>query len=374
MPKAFDTNLADAQATDVKPCTAELFDLTAYADYAGSLARRCADFWQATSGVLVYRRMRVAEVFSYGCRNMQDSLAWQLGALQKSMRYQADIPNFLEPWYGIGTIASAWGMEYLWPEKQAPAVKGSFQSIDEALAYQPQLVEKTPVGKHILEMIGYFLDKTKGQLPISLTDTQSPLNSAGYLVDTTNFMLASVLNPERFRELLDRVAEQAIAFSRTQLNLLNEVIVWPGHGFGSSPYFKGLGMSDDNMLMISGEQYLALCASATEKFGNAFGGPVFHSCGNWSGRIDQIKKLRNLRMVDGAFSAETDPDPNPVVPFQSFAGSGIIVHARIVGDADTITDIVKNLWKPGMKLIVTTNCQTPEEQSIAYERIHAICK
>ncbi len=36
---------------------------------------------------------------------MKKSLEWQLGALKKSMEYKADIPNFLEPWYGIGTIA-----------------------------------------------------------------------------------------------------------------------------------------------------------------------------------------------------------------------------------------------------------------------------
>ena len=133
-------------------------------------------------------------------------------------------------------------------------------------------------------------------------------------------------------------------------------------------------MSDDNLLMISGQQYLDLCAPATEKFGNAFGGPVFHSCGNWSTRIEQIKRLKQLRMVDGAFSSETDPDPNPVIPFQAFAGSGIIVHARIVGDVDTITEVVKKLWLPEMKLIVTTYCQTPEEQAIAYDRIHALCQ
>ena len=374
MLKEFNTSLADAQATAVSPCPPERFDLDAYQAYAAALADGCARFWQAESGVLVYRRMRVGEVFSYGCRQKEDSLAWQLGALQKSMAYKADVPNFLEPWYGIGTIASAWGLDYQWPEKQAPAVKGTFQSIDEALNYQPEPVEDTVIGRHILNMIQYFLDKTQGRLPISLTDIQSPLNSASYLVDTANFMMAAVLNPDNFRTLLDRVAEQAISFTRTQLKLLNDTIVWPGHGFASSPHFRGIGMSDDNLLMISGQQYLDLCAPATEKFGNAFGGPVFHSCGNWSTRIEQIKRLKQLRMVDGAFSSETDPDPNPVIPFQAFAGSGIIVHARIVGDVDTITEVVKKLWLPEMKLIVTTYCQTPEEQAIAYDRIHALCQ
>ena len=374
MPRTFDTNLADAQATQVMPCAPELFNLAAYHDYINRLSESCADFWQASSGVLVYRRMRVAEVFSYGCRNMKDSLAWQLGALKKSMDYQADVPNFLEPWYGIGTIASAWGLDYHWPEKQAPTVNGTFNSIEEVLHYEQVGVEKTDIGKHILQMIHYFLDKTKGLVPISPTDTQSPLNSASYLIDTTNFMMASVLDPGQFRQLLDRVADLAIAFTKSQLDLLDDVVVWPGHGFASSPHFQGIGMSDDNMLMISGQQYMDLCAAATEKFGNAFGGPVFHSCGNWSGRVGHIKELTNLRMVDGAFSPETDPDPNPVEPFHAFVDTGIVLHARIVGDLETITDVVKRIWKPGLKLIIVTYCQTPEEQLRAYQEIHAICQ
>jgi len=49
------------------------------------------------------------------------------------MKYRADIPNFLEPWYGIGTIASAFGLDYIWYEGQAPTTRPPFNSIKEAL-------------------------------------------------------------------------------------------------------------------------------------------------------------------------------------------------------------------------------------------------
>ena len=63
-------------------------------------------------------------------------------------------------------------------------------------------------------------------------------------------------------------------------------------------------------------------------------------------------------MVDGAFSEETDPDPNIVEPFaEQFVNTGIIVNARIVGDIQIITETVKKLWKPGIKLIVVTYCR-----------------
>jgi hypothetical protein len=33
--------------------------------------------------------------------------------IEKSMKYRADIPNFVVSWYGIGTIASAFGIDYI---------------------------------------------------------------------------------------------------------------------------------------------------------------------------------------------------------------------------------------------------------------------
>ena len=79
-------------------------------------------------------------------------------------------------------------------------------------------------------------------------------------------------------------------------------------------------------------------------------------------------------MVDAAFSAETDPHPNPVAPFaEGFAGTGIVLNARIVGDVGVIEKTVRKLWRPGLKLIVVTYCPTPEEQERAYNVIHEIC-
>jgi hypothetical protein len=79
-------------------------------------------------------------------------------------------------------------------------------------------------------------------------------------------------------------------------------------------------------------------------------------------------------MADGAFSPETDPNPNPPLPFaETFAHSGIILNARIVGNTDVIVETVRQLWRPGMKLIVVTYCATPEEQEKAYDMIHEIC-
>ena len=230
----FNTDLPDSQGTQVQPVSPDRFDYQAYADYEAGLLERSRRFWQADSRVAVYRRFRVPQCFSWMCRDREASLSYQLGALAESMAYKADIPNFLEPWYGIGTLASAFGIDYVWPKRQAPVVPHAFGSIQETLDHTAIPVEETAIGRHTLGMIEYFVDATHGKLPISLTDTQSPLNALSFLVETNDFYMGFLDAPDALARMLDRLVPLQIAFVKRQLGLLGDTIVWPGHGFASS--------------------------------------------------------------------------------------------------------------------------------------------
>ena len=375
MKDEFNSSLADSQATAVTPLTPEQFDTEAYADYAARLDARCKAFWEAPSGVLVYRRMRVKEVFTGDCRDMEHSLHWQLGALKQSMKFKADIPNFLEPWYGLGTVASAYGFGYIWEKDLAPAVDGKFASTAELLAAPCKPVAETEIGRHTLDMVEYFLDKTKGRIPMSYCDVQSPLNTLSNIIDSNQFYMDFYLDPDSMKKAMDRTADLLIDFTRAQQRLIGDALAKPGHGFASSRTFDGLGMSDDTITMLSPDLYVDMAVPAMAKAGDAFGGTVFHSCGNWSDKKADIVAIKNIRMADGAFSKATDPGANPTEGFaDTFAGTGVVLNARIVGDPELVESKVKELWKSGMKLIVVTYCETPEEQAEVYDRIHAICR
>lgn len=369
----FDNRLADAQATQVDPVKSEDFDFEGYEVYSAELNKTCTRFWKSSSGVVVYRRMRVAECFSFGCRDIKRSLELQLGALQKSIFFKADVPNFLEPWYGIGTVASAFGGDYIWVQGNAPALKPRFSSIDEVLSFEPQEIARTNIGRHTLNMIEYFMDQTKGRLPISLTDTQSPLNMIGHLYPLDQFFMDMLLEPEKVVRLFEILSGLSIRFNQEQMKLIGSSLVYPGHGFASSTKWSGLGMSDDNAIMISPEQYLEIAAPSVEKICAPLGGPVFHSCGDWSAWVDAVLQIKGLKMADGAFSPQTDPGAtNYLETFHRFANTGVVLNARIVGDLETIRHQVSRLWVPGMKLVVVTYCQTPAEQGKAYDLIHEI--
>ncbi len=369
MAGSFDFSLADSQGTEVVPIAPEQFPFEEYLAYTENLESRCSDFIQKKRNSLVYRRFRVPAVFADASADMQASLELQLGGLAASMRFASDIPNFLEPWYGIGTVASAFGCTYAWHPGQAPATTAPFSSFKAALASDPVAIENTPVGKHTIEMLEYFLEKTRGMVPVSLCDVQSPLNASGYLVDTNNYYLGLYDDPESFKELLERIVDLSIPFYRKLQDMTGTAQVYPGHGFASSRVFTGFGMSDDNITMLSPDLYRELVLPSVNRLGTAMGGTVFHSCGNWVDKLPVVREMAGLLCVDGAFSAETDPDPNSPEPFiANLSGSGVILNARLVGSPDSIGDRLSVLTDSSVRTILVTYGRTPEEQQALYER------
>ena len=366
----FNFNLADSQATLVHPIPPKDFCLNEYADYAAALDERCKEFWNADEGILVYRRMRVKEVFAADSCNMEKSLQWQLGALKESMKFKADIANFLEPWHGLGTVASAYGFDYIWEPGQAPAVNGKFASANELVNAPYVPVAETDIGKFTLDMTRYFVEQTEGRIPMSFCDVQSPLNTVSNIIDSNQFYLDFYDNPGDMRTALERTSKLLTDFTLEQQKIIGDALARPGHGFASSRMFTGLGMSDDTITMMPDDIYFDMCVPPLVKAGMPFGGPVFHSCGNWSGKKEGIANIEGIRMADGAFSLATDPGANPTDGYADvFAGKGVVLNARIVGKPSLVIEKVKQLWKPGMKLIVVTYCDTPEEQAYVYKKI-----
>ena len=367
----FDTSLRDSQGTEVAPVAPENFDLDAYAEYEAAMLEKNQRFAAGDRGLLVYRRVRANGVFYDKCRDYKESLALQLGALKASMAYKADIANFLEPWYGIGYIASCFGSAYEWLPEQAPSVKPKFSSAQEILDADFVPIAQTPEGKYNLEMIEYFMDKTKGKIPVSFSDLQSPLNMLTYLLPVTDLFLEVYDDPEGIKKAAKLCADLLKEFSGTAEKSDRRRPGKPRHGFASSRVFTGLGLSNDTSIMLQEDDYVELFRDIDEELAEDFGGFVYHSCGVWEQKINMVKGYRNIKGADGAFTIETDPKPNNPEAFaDAFAGTGIVLNARAVGNPENSFAAFEKLWRPNQKLIAVTYCKTVEEQEELYRRLH----
>ncbi len=376
MANVFDVNKRDAQATVIAPMKVADFDIERYADYEASLLEGNKKFFEGKSGIQVYRRVRADGVFFNKSRDYKESLELQLGALTKSLEFKADIANFLEPWYGIGYIASAFGHGYHWGEG-SPEVRDHFSSMEEILKIDPIPLDKSPIGKHMLETIEYFLDKTKGRVPISYTDVQSPLNMLSYLMPITDLFMEMFDDPEGVEKVTAIITDLLIDFLKKQQNLIGDCLAKPGHGFASSRNFHSMGMSADNVVMLSTDQYEEMFRAYDNKIGNAFGGLAFHSCGEWSLHAKMVKDFSSLNFIDGAFSPQTDPGFNDCKKWHDiFAGTGTIVNTRCVGSPEDVVPYFKDMYGENndMRMIAVTYCETAEEQNRMYDAIHALEK
>jgi uroporphyrinogen-III decarboxylase len=370
----FDYTKADAMAMPVTPMDSAAFNLARYEAFAAEADQRYAGFLRKKEGVAVWQRVRVGEVFRDQCRDMKQSLRWQLSGLTRAMDYLTDAPAYLEPWYGIGTAASAFGAEYEWLPGQSPAVKPVYRTMDEIPELAPREVADVPILRYTLETIEYFLEQTHGRVPMSWCDIQSPINVAGGLVNITQFLMALHDDPDRAKAILSVLADEVIRFTKIQSRLIGAALARPGHGFASSRAGTGIGLSTDNLIMVSPAMYVEFCADHSARIGDDFGGTAIHSCGNWGRWLPAVKKIRNLILVDGAFSPQTDPAHNNCEEFRdSLANTGVILHVRIVGEPEEVLSRVKRLWQPGLKLIVGTHVQDPKAQHQLYHDIHRLC-
>jgi uroporphyrinogen-III decarboxylase len=238
----------------------------------------------------------------------------------------------------------------------------------------PRDVDDVPIMRYTLDTIAYFLEQTQGRVPLSWSDLQAPLNEATELIDTSVFFTAMVEKPDRVREILWALTEVVIRFTQRQSELIGDRLVRPGHGFASSRAGRGIGLSTDNLVMISPKMYEKFCVADNVKIGTAFGGVAIHSCGDYARWLPTLKRIDQLLMVDAAFGAQTDPKPNTPETFRdAFANTGIIVQARMVSEPDEVLALTKRLWAPGLKLIVVTYVQDPVAQRQLYQDLHALC-
>ncbi len=372
-PGSFNVEVADVQDTPVEPIDPRKFDYARFADFEQSRFETCRKFWDSKEGVLVYRRCKVGKVYLDLCGDMEMSLQLQLGAMHRSLEYASDVPAFLDPWYGVGTLAGCFGFEYYWPQNQAPVIHGDHKDPDDILKKEIIPVNKTRIGIHTIRMIEYFLEQTQGKLPLCCTDTQSSLDTAFQLFNTDSFFINLIDCPDMMKRIFQVLHELLTDFTRQQINIIGNCLTYPGHGFPSTRIWNGLNMSNDMATMISSEQFRKMESPFTEKFGQEFGGVAFHSCGNWSSKADIIAQIPSLVMVDGAFSIETDPSPNPAEPFvEAFAGTGIPISVRVVGDEEMVLDVAQKFCKPGVKVIITTYFEDPQRQKNIYEMIHQL--
>ena len=283
-----------------------------------------------------------------------------------SMEWTDELPH-LQPWFGTGVYANAFGSEYFWRDGEAPDSHLRFHHIEEVRDLPKPDWRKAPVMGMVLECIDVLKERTRGMFPIALTDTQSPCDTATLVLDTSELFTACYTEEETVSSLMAAVTALIVEFSREQARRIGEELVSrPGHVMPSLPGLSGITLSDDNLAVASPPVNEKFALRFDQAVAEEMGGVAVHSCGVWDHTM-RLLPGRGVIAVDCSVSPRWDPTPmTPEKVREALDGTGIIVKARCGGTAEEIEHAIAALAGPTMRVIL--DIARIDEDDAAYAR------
>ncbi|MBN1590604.1 MAG: hypothetical protein JW888_13905 [Pirellulales bacterium] len=273
-----------------------------------------------------------------------------------------DIP-YLTPWVGTGVYANAFGCDYVFRDAAAPCVRYRYHRIDELRDIEYPDYRKSPIMTMVLDCIDSLKERTLGKLPIALTDTQSPYDTATLILDASELFAACYENEELVHDFMRKITDLIIEFSRIQIDRIGpELTARPGHQFPSIIGGPGLSVSDDNLAVSSPGINRKVAVPYDRQLGDAFDGVAVHSCGVWTHTMPMLAEIPNVIGIecavgDGEGEGQEhglhDPTPNAAADVaRALAGSGTFAKVRLGQNIDKALAAIDQLVDPQLRLIV----------------------
>lgn len=262
------------------------------------------------------------------------ALAAWLESLSKSMEYHCDVAfSYLEPWAGVPVYADAFGAPLFWTETADVQSKPRYMTVEEVGNVPMPQAGSGVLMAMVLEYIRYFKEQTHGLLPMSLTDTQSPNDTASLILDPCELFALSLEEPELLEDFMGKITQLIGDFSEMQMDAIGqELLCTPGHMMLSGQGMPGIALSDDNMAVLSPNSYRAIGKPYNEILSRRFGGLALHSCGVISHNIPLLQQTEGLGYLDFKI---TDFEPNDAALMaKAFAGTGVVLKACVYPQED----------------------------------------
>ncbi len=266
----------------------------------------------------------------------------------------SDTIPYMEPWIGTGIYANAFGCEYFWREDESPHVEYRYHKIEELRDVDYPDWRESPVMRMVLDTIDALKEATDGKLPIGLTDTQSPYDTATLILDAAEFFTACYTEPEIVHRFMGLITDLIIEFSKVQAERIgDELWARPGHIMPGLRSLPGIAVSDDNLAVASPRINKEISMPYNARIGAAFDGIAVHSCGTYAHTMPALSRTEHVILID--FAASPSLDPNPNVPEEVRDGDiapNVILKARLGGPLEQALEILPRVVNPKRKMIL----------------------
>ncbi len=298
------------------------------------------------------------------CNSVADIVANNLRQMESwlAMPWTDELPH-LEPWIGTGVYANAFGCSYLWRKGEAPDVRARYTSIEQVRGIEKPDWRESPVMAMVLEAIDALAEATKGRLPVSATDPQSPCDTATLVLDTSEFFTACYTEPETVASFVATVTDLLIEFTRVQWQRIGDGrVAKPGHSIPSHPALSGISLSDDNLAVASPRVNIQVSLPVDRRLSEEFGGLFLHSCGVWHHTMRAAVEQGGATGICCALQKACDPTPDdPAEVGRALEATGVMVHARMGPALEPLLADVAKVARPGTRVMVDVLRTEPDD-------------
>ena len=254
-------------------------------------------------------------------------------------------------WAGLrqGTIATAFGCEEYFLEDQY-YVKPIINSVNDIYNLKRPDVRRTGLTKFFIDRITRLYQLTDGAFPVHICDMQDPFSNAAKMWNDNDLMLACYDNPQAVHHLLDLITETTIDFARALIEATEGNLI-PIHCMPEAwfPPGQGLALSVDYMALVSPDIFAEFIKPYVQRFAEAFGQVVLHSCGSFTPILDELKTLKGLKGINFGVSETALEDVanklSPHVTLIPHATSVSCKNLRVLSRREHIENSISYLAK-----------------------------
>ncbi|MBQ6545592.1 MAG: hypothetical protein IJL72_07615 [Lachnospiraceae bacterium] len=274
------------------------------------------------------------KVYAELANHKETSLEAQLDLLTEKMDLHGDyLVSYLEPWCGVGVYANAFGAKLRYYNHSAVQTLPVYASVEEVENVPLPKLGECELMQAVADYIRYFREQTHDQIPIVLTDTQSPNDTASLILDPVELFMAAVDDMESIDDFMMKVTKTIGDFTELQMELIGEKnLARPGHTFPSDITLPGISLSDDNLAVLSPKCWVDSARKYNDILARRFGGIALHSCGVFTNSIPDLVRSDGMWMVNYKIS---DFEPNDAAALaNAFAGTGTIQLVTIFPGED----------------------------------------
>ena len=262
------------------------------------------------------------------------------------------VPYFM-PWFGTGVLATAFGC----PGRESRGAG------DEPTVCSPAVDDlkgaarlKLPDLDHDgwLPRVTRFMSYAArhGEMPVGLSDLNSPLSTALQICGYENFLVWMVDEPGAVEDVMAIVTEAFIRWVRHQKQIANEGPGWSNGLQGIYTPVGGVWLSDDDLVNIGPELYRRFVMPHYKRIYQEFGGGHLHWCGRGSHQHQNILAMAHVTTVNNSPMGKMDAFDDL---YKTFSGKKAIeVQDLAPEDPDSYYDMLFRSCLDMRGILVTT--------------------